>query len=259
MSHAAEGSLQAYIDGELDGAESTALREHLASCDVCAEELDELRSLSERTHGAFSLIDTHPPMVRAHALIRAREDERLDLRRRIVSAGGFGFAKAAMLLLALAGAGAAIIPGSPLRDAIGNAIARVFGAREEPAPAIVETPAEVVPPAAPGQSWGVAPESGRVRIILRAPEGDVVVRVRSTDDALAQIESTQQTPLAVSSANGRAELRNVANSTLTISIPRSVSTATIEIDGEVYVTKQNGTLQQIQPRDASRVRVEIED
>lgn len=258
MSHAAEGFLQAYIDGELDSAESSALREHLASCDVCADELDELRGLNERAHNAFALIDTHPPMVRAQALIKAREEERADGRRRFVAAGTFGFAKAAMLLLALAGAGAAVIPGSPLREAIGNAIARVFGQREETAPPVVETPVEVAPPAPLG-SWGVAPVADRVRIILTGPEGDVVVRVRMTDDALARIESTQQSPLSVSSANGRAELRNVANSTLTISIPRSVAAATIEIDGEVYVTKQNGTLQQIQPRDASRIRVEIQN
>ena len=258
MNHAAEGSLQAYLDGELDSVAASALREHLASCDVCADELDELRSLGERAHLAFALVDVHPPMVRAQALINARVEERADLRRRVMSAGGFGIAKAAMLLLALAGAGAAIIPGSPLRDAIEGTIARVFGDREIPAQPPAPVPVQEVPPA-PLQSFGVAAEQGSVRIILTAPEGDVIVRVRSTDEALARIESTQQAPLSVSSASGRAELRNISSSTLTISIPRSIPGATIEIDGEVYVSKQNGTLQQIEVRDASRVRIEIDN
>ena len=258
MNHAAEGSLQAYLDGELDSAASSALREHLASCVVCADELDELRGLNERAHLAFALVDVHPPMVRAQALINARVEERADLRRRVISASGFGFAKAAMLLLALAGAGAAIIPGSPLRDAIEDTIARVLGNRDVPAQTPEPLPIQDVPPA-PIHDFGVAAYQGSVRIILTAPEGDVVVRVRTTDDALARIESTQQAPLSVSSANGRAELRNITSSTLTISIPRSIAGATIEIDGEVYVSKQNGTLQQIEVRDASRVRIQIDN
>ena len=257
MSHAAEGSLQAFIDGELHGAAATALREHLAVCHACASELATLRAFSERAHVALALGDVHPHPERARALIASRPAARIRLRRRFAAAGSFGLAKAAMLLIALAGAGAAVIPGSPLRDALQSAFARAFGPSDTAEPEPV--PARPATATRPIQSFGVVPAAGRVRIIVRAPEGAVLIRVRETDDELARIESEQGTPISLRTASGRAELRNVANSTVTISIPRGVAQATIEIDDAVYVRKQNGTLQLVQPREgSSRVRIQID-
>jgi len=48
MSHVDEGTLHAYLDGELPPAERTALETHLADCTTCRATLTEERALRER-------------------------------------------------------------------------------------------------------------------------------------------------------------------------------------------------------------------
>ena len=48
MSHVDEGTLHAYLDGELPSAERAALEEHLAGCATCRANLTEERALRER-------------------------------------------------------------------------------------------------------------------------------------------------------------------------------------------------------------------
>src|SRR5437667_2137580 len=48
MSHVDEGTLHAYLDGELPSAERTALEAHLADCATCRANLTEERALRER-------------------------------------------------------------------------------------------------------------------------------------------------------------------------------------------------------------------
>jgi len=48
MSHVDEGTLHAYLDGELPSTERAALEAHLAGCATCRENLSEERSLRER-------------------------------------------------------------------------------------------------------------------------------------------------------------------------------------------------------------------
>src|SRR5690606_6379128 len=108
MDHAAEGTLQAYLDGEIDGATEVALRDHVVACAVCAAELEVLREADRRTGEALALLDVvAAPMLRAQAAI-ARE--RRGGMRSLRGIGAASLAKAAMLLLVLAGAGAAAIP-----------------------------------------------------------------------------------------------------------------------------------------------------
>src|SRR2546428_5978460 len=48
MSHVDEGTLHAYLDGELPSGERTALEAHLADCATCRANLTEERALRER-------------------------------------------------------------------------------------------------------------------------------------------------------------------------------------------------------------------
>src|SRR2546427_10158928 len=48
MSHVDEGTLHAYLDGELPSAERTALEAHLSDCATCRANLTEERALRER-------------------------------------------------------------------------------------------------------------------------------------------------------------------------------------------------------------------
>jgi len=48
MSHVDEGTLHAYLDGELPSVERAALEAHLADCATCRENLTDERALRER-------------------------------------------------------------------------------------------------------------------------------------------------------------------------------------------------------------------
>ena len=48
MSHVDEGTLHAYLDGELPSTERAAVEAHLADCAACRGNLTEERSLRER-------------------------------------------------------------------------------------------------------------------------------------------------------------------------------------------------------------------
>jgi hypothetical protein len=61
MSHVDEGTLHAYLDGELPSAERTALEAHLADCSTCRANLTEERALRER---ATAVLGSARPAVR---------------------------------------------------------------------------------------------------------------------------------------------------------------------------------------------------
>lgn len=62
MSHVDEGTLHAYLDGELPSTERVALEAHLAQCATCRATLDEERALLER---ASALLGAARPAERA--------------------------------------------------------------------------------------------------------------------------------------------------------------------------------------------------
>src|SRR6185503_16924831 len=62
MSHVDEGTLHAYLDGELPSGERAALESHLAQCATCRAQLAEERALLER---ATALLGSTRPAERA--------------------------------------------------------------------------------------------------------------------------------------------------------------------------------------------------
>src|SRR5207244_11597451 len=55
MSHADDGTLHAYLDGQLSPVERAQLEAHLASCPACRARLDEERGLIERADALLAL------------------------------------------------------------------------------------------------------------------------------------------------------------------------------------------------------------
>jgi hypothetical protein len=238
MVHAAEGTLQAYLDGEIHGAAERALCDHVASCAVCTAELETLRSAGGLVHQSLDLLDRPAPILQARAAV-ARERR----GRGVARLGAWSLAKAAMLLLVLAGAGAAAIP--DMRRALETTFSRVvalFGGQERTA-AVPAQPEPLGEPEAvvPGESF-VAPADGRVEIVLQEPAGEVEVIVRLIDEPQAHIETATTGTVARRVGTGRLELSGLGAGTVTIGIPRSTRAARVEVDGVVRVYKADGSL-----------------
>jgi hypothetical protein len=246
MTHATEGLLQAYLDEEISGSAAAELRDHLAGCAACASEMDELRRAGHMVHQSLGLITAADvPMLRARAAIAT--NRRPARTTGIARIGASGLAKAAMLLLALAGAGAAAIPGSPVRQALESAFARVAQlfngapAIDQPAPPLVTEPAAAGE--AVSSRMGVLPAEGRVRVLLHSPTGPVNVRVVLVDDRMAHVEAATAEAVRFRTGAGRIEVAGLSSGEVTIEIPRTTDGATIEVDGLVYVYKQGQLLQ----------------
>jgi anti-sigma factor RsiW len=246
MVHTAEGTLQAYLDGEIADAAARALSDHVAGCAACAAELDALRRMNSRVGEALALLDgpSAARVVRARAAIAG---EGRYGTRRIARLGAWGLAKAAMLTLVLAAAGVAAIP--DVRRALETTFSRVvalFSSEQErtavpaePAPA---DPPAVTPGAVPGASY-VTPASGRVEIALEAPTGRVEVVVELVAAAQAEVRTATDDPVRRRvGVNGRLELIGLGPGVVTIAIPRDVRTATVEVDGVVRVYKEGDLL-----------------
>ncbi|HEV2146614.1 MAG TPA: zf-HC2 domain-containing protein, partial [Longimicrobiaceae bacterium] len=111
MSHTAEGSIQALLDGELSRAERAEVERHLDGCAACRAEADRLRAASTEFTAALGLLDRPAALERAyHAVSRRR------WRRWVGVDGGQVLRRAAALVLGVATVASATVPGSPLRD-----------------------------------------------------------------------------------------------------------------------------------------------
>lgn len=250
MSHAGEGSLQAYLDGELDGTATAELDRHLGACALCAGELESLRSVNSYAAGALALMEAPPaPMLQARAAI-ARQRTRGGSIRRI---GGMSLAKAAMLLLALAGAGAAAIPGSPVRRAVESTIARVAQwLGTEPVP-VVQTGSQEAPADAPAveirtDGAGVLPENGTVRFVLLPPAAPVDVIVSLSDADVARVETAmEQSDVSFRTRSGLIQVSGLGRGTVRVMIPRNAANATVELNGRVLVSKEGAVLTSAAP------------
>ena len=242
MVHAAEGTLQAYLDGEIDSAAERALCEHVAACAECAAELEVLRRAGSVVEHSLALIDSPAPMVRAQAAI-ARE--RRGQNRGIAGFGARSLAKAAMLVLVLASAGAAAIP--DVRRAIETTFSRVVAMFSSGQDRTAATPAEpattpAVPGTVPSESF-VAPADGRVRIAIETTDTDELeVIVRLIDDAQAHVSTATTASVSRRVGSGSLELRDLGAGTVTIGLPQVARDARVEVNGRVRVYKEDGEL-----------------
>jgi anti-sigma factor RsiW len=259
MTHATEGLLQAYLDEEIAGSAAAELREHLDACVACRASLDGLRKADRQASAALALLATgDAPVLQARAALARHRQVQPSTRRWSLSRLGTGsMAKAAMLLLALAGAGAAAIPGSPVRRALENTFALVsqFFNGATPGEAVV-TPAGD-PAAEPVEvvhsRIGVPPADGRIRVLLHHPAGPVDVTVRLVEGRIAEVEAaTLAEGVRFRTGAGRIEVAGLTEGSVTVDIPKGTERATIEVDGLVYVYKQGGALQLSGPAGRNR-------
>ena len=253
MNHAGEGLLQAYVDDELTAEEKSSLAAHLDTCAVCEAELDGLRGAGAAVHEALSRLDSPVPLARAREAFAERAQIRrpasqieFPTRRRgafgITAASG-GLARAAALVLLVAGSAAAVIPGSPLRRWLEQGIDRIAavftGGRQDAAPAVATTPAAapaVEETFVPGAEMSVAAAGGAVRIAVQASGGEL--RVFLVDAATVSVQTDSSAhDASFRSGRGRLDVLNAGTSTVVVRLPRSVMRATIEVNGVPYLTK----------------------
>ena len=142
MSHVDDGTLHAYLDGELASVERARLEAHVAECGGCRTRLEEERALIARAGGLLALAQpperAAPPL---HQLRRPRLAWRLRVpvawAASVVLALGLGYyARGGMT-------GSALAPQAAARD--NDSVAPVEGSYTYHAPAATRAPAKAQP------------------------------------------------------------------------------------------------------------------
>lgn len=247
MPHPIDGVLLAHMDGELEPEEETRVRAHLQSCAECSRRLDLLRQEAERFSNALlalddaasTLADPGPLPVGAAA---ARGESR-PFRR-----SGWSLARAAGLVLVLAGGAAALVPGSPVRDWLGELLTESV---EPPAERIEVAPegtppveSEVLGPSA----ISVAPDGGRLIVKLRGfpRESNVHVRLADTDRAAVRVEGAATSPRFITGP-GLLEVVGTEEGDVWVELPRSATDAVVLVGGEAAVRIRDGQVRILRP------------
>lgn len=259
MNHLSEGQLQAYLDGEVEGAAARSLAAHLEACAVCTATLDELRAAAVRTSHALAWLDRPAstaaaiqPGIAALAAERATEvvgangDARvtsIDAHRPWRRPARVGFLKAAMLALLVTGAAAAAIPGSPVQRWLIGAWTQMTG----PEPVVVEEPEvpETVEPApAPAElaSISIEPIDGRLTVLLDGAAPGQSIRVVLVDEPTATVETDATAATRFSTGPSRIQATGLGRGSVNVLLPRSLAYARVVADGQLLLEKEGSAV-----------------
>jgi hypothetical protein len=241
MMHVDSGTLQAMLDDEVDARDRMTVQAHLVSCTECAAEFDELRQQAAQARLAFAMLDDYTPMLEGRV--------RVDPAVRRVQKRGFArfmpasLARAAALVLLVAGAASAAIPGSPVRRLAGDLIeraSRLLAANDVPeltqAP-LAETPSPIVRDTTGGQAVQLA--GGAVRIEIYSATPGASIRVRVVNDREAWVK-TFGIPARYRSGSGWMNVYNVDAEGAVVDLPRRARAASVAVNGNLFYVYENG-------------------
>jgi hypothetical protein len=241
MMHVDSGTLQAMLDDEVGARDRMTVQAHLVSCTECAAEFDELRQLAAEARSAFAMLDAYTPML----VGRVRVDPAV---RRVPKRGFARFmpaslARAAALVLLVAGAASAAIPGSPVRRLAGDLIeraSRLLGATSVPevtqAP-VAETPVPIVRDTTGGQAVQLADGAVRIEIYSATPGASIRVRVVNDRDAWVK---TFGIPARYRSGSGWMNVYDVDAEGAVVDLPRGARVASVAVNGNRFYVYENG-------------------
>lgn len=228
MEHPADGTLLEWIDGRLPGSLAAPLELHVGGCRACTAETERLRLLSATFDRAVAVLGPAVSTQLAYAALQRR-------RRTAWMPGGGALAKAAVLLLAVAGIASATLPGSPVRRWIGE---RLGGAAEAPSGA-----REPAAPAEPLAGVEILPRDGSVRIVLTNAGEGLRLRVRLADAEYVDVRGTGAAAGArFRAAPGRITVDRADGGEVHIALPRRLRHAVVTVGGRTYLVKEGEQL-----------------
>lgn len=236
--HLDEGMLQALADGELEAADTRRVEGHLTGCLVCRREMEELLEASRALREALRLLDRTPAGDAAPARAGA------PAARRTAVGGWRALPRAAVVVLGLglAAAASAAVPGSPVRawmesllqgGAAGGAVTAPQA--EQPTVAAEQAPVEA--------GVSITLGGGALRVVVADAAPGLVVRAVLTDGERAGVyASGAASDARFTTGAGMISISGPSGGTLRVEIPRGSGPASVEVNGEVRVTKEGDLL-----------------
>jgi|SRR5690625_2362000 len=234
MRHIGDGELLAHLDGELEPGRAQLVEEHLLHCPRCAAELEELRSASALFSEAVALLDSEFDRVGA-----TRERVRAEPNNSLYQTVSRGFLKAAAIVLLFGGVALGALPGSPIRDWIGEFVGR--GSGERISRELSTTP---------GEEELLHSE---VSLIISTGEGIVELGDQGEAGGPLRVQLVGGNKLSIrwtgggavphfSTGPGRVEVSGGTGGELLIEVPMGIRTQ-ITLEGETILIAEDGALE----------------
>lgn len=232
MRHLDDGTLQAFLDDELRPKDRADAAEHLLGCPQCQDTKDELVRAHSVFSEAVSVLDVDAPVRTAPAAATSRTG---------VGFRGGAFVKAASLILLLAAAASAAVPGSPVREWIVRAVEPA--PVEEPAPTVEPAPEPAPAPAVPAAPAGVSLAARPMDIVVTGLENATLRLVETDGESVITVSALgATTDPSFRTGAGTLEVRDGVGGEITVEWPASLETARLVVDGELYAEKAAGEL-----------------
>jgi hypothetical protein len=252
MTHADEGTLRAWLDGELDAAEARRIDDRMNEDPETRDALQRIRGRESRVGALLATLDADgtEPAERVRAVLRA---VRTSSPRRVTAPPGEGdharfrgsararntlpwargrrLAQAAVLVLLFAGAAAAAItPGSPVRSWLTGALG-LGSAPEAAPPAATDAPERDV-----AGGLIVAPGHDRFEVdLVGVPEGaEIQVTMVPGDTAAVYAPAGSDYEWDADIGRARAE---VGGGPIRLELPASVDIDLV-VNDRVYLTRR---------------------
>ncbi len=242
MNHPDDGVLQSFVDGELTAEAAAELRGHLERCPACAQRADDMGV--ERRIVSEALSEPDIDVFR----IRAAREAVLDQAGEAATSPGAApwwrgsLTRAAGLVLLLAGAGSAAIPGSPVRVWLEQRI----DPPAEPAVAPVAEPVEAAPATPPTESGPqeagiqVEPGDGPFTVSITGLPAGAAVEVVLVDGRQSGVYAPEGSRFATTPGGLQA---HVDGGYVRVELSRSLDDADVEVDGAIYLRKVGDRLE----------------
>ncbi len=274
MAHLDDGRLRALMDEELGDADAGAAQLHLEDCDACRHRLVELEERAALVAQALGQLDATAPTGRARdavleRIVTSTRGERVGPTLPVTAEQRLGsesraralrtpLARAAVLVLLLGAGVVTALPASPVQGWIAAGWARATDLFDSPddAGTPVGATGEASPPPPDG---GVGPQRGtlagvrldatgeELSIVIRGigPGALIVVRLVPGREAGAFADD----PATFRTSQGHIEVIG-AEDLVFVDLPRNAATASIEVNGGIYLTKEGDRIDATGPVEA---------
>ncbi|MEQ9398041.1 MAG: hypothetical protein RJQ04_02625 [Longimicrobiales bacterium] len=247
MNHISEEGLLALRDGDDLAAADAG---HLEGCVECQARYDDVEARARTVSAALEVLDESWDMDAARASVRSRvaavtaaraADPASSVRPLAVPGGASStvwrapLARAAVIVLLLGGTASAL-PGSPVRDWLSTLLGGGLVVEEIPGAGVEGASApSAAPAAADAQGTGIrlaAEAPLRISILGLGPDQDVIVRWITVDEVAVLAPAGSR----FTSSDGRVEAV-VSGGPVTVELPRTMTPATLEVGGRIYLRR----------------------
>jgi len=284
MTHLDDGRLHTLIDEELGDADALAVRLHLEDCDACKQRVAELERRSALVALALGQLDTVAPTAGARDAVLERlgslpPGERVGPAQPIATSERLGsesrlrvlrmpLARAAILVLFLGTGLATALPASPVRGwiAAGWALATDLFDPPDDSGTPVGPGGEATAPIQDGfgaqsgtSARGVRlPAAGEeITIVFSGISSGTLIVVRMVPGGAAGAFADD--PATFRTSEGRIEVIGAAGRVL-VDLPQDAASASIEVNGGIYVKKEGDRIDArgpIEARSTEEIRLRV--